>query len=150
MTDGDDELIFYRHSDGYPDGTLPTLGAFLDLVRSEVIRDNVGQASGWLILIGAQEYGVNLSDGSSASKHGLGMSWKCGSYEPTTALHGDIDFLYVVDLKAKRIRHRKVGRDAAFNAVVSRSFYSGRFNPVNVDLSRLDARSTSNQNGAKS
>ena len=54
LTDGTDELIFYRHFDDYPEGTLPTLTQFLDLVDHGTIRDNVGQAADWLILIGAQ------------------------------------------------------------------------------------------------
>jgi len=51
-----DTLHFYRHSDGYPKGTLPTLRKFLNLVKKGFIRDNVGQAAGWLVLIGAMEY----------------------------------------------------------------------------------------------
>jgi len=54
------ELWFYRHSDGYPDGTLPTLQKFLDWVKAGKIRDNVEQAAGWLILIGAEEYGKTM------------------------------------------------------------------------------------------
>jgi hypothetical protein len=131
VTDGEDELIFYRHSDGYPDGTLPTLTKFIDLVKDGIIRDNVGQASGWLILIGAREYGVTFEcDQLPACQGGPSMCWKVGAYEPTTGLHGDIEFLYVIDLKDRRITHRKVERDAEFNLVVPRSFYSGLFNPV--------------------
>jgi hypothetical protein len=51
-----DTIHFYRHSDGYPKGTLPTLRKFLNLVKRKQIRDNVNQASGWLVLIGAMEY----------------------------------------------------------------------------------------------
>jgi hypothetical protein len=131
VIDGEDELIFYRHSDGYLDGTLPTLTMFIDLVKDGIIRDNVGQACGWLILIGAREYGVTLEfDQLPACQGGPSMAWKVGAYEPTTGLHGDIEFLYVIDLKHKCIKHRKVERDAQFNLVVPRSFYSGRFNPA--------------------
>lgn len=56
ITDGQDKLFFYRHSDGYPSGTLPTLNLFLEWVKVGKIRDNVQQAAGWLILIGANEY----------------------------------------------------------------------------------------------
>ena len=87
-----DELIFYRHSDGYPDGTLPTLNEFLDLVKSGTIRDNVEQASGHLILIGNKEYGKNTID-----------HWKVGAYEPSVGIHGDIEYLYVIDLEQKKI-----------------------------------------------
>lgn len=51
-----DSIHFYRHSDGYPEGTLPTLKEFLDLVKSKKIRNNTSQASGWLVIIGAKEY----------------------------------------------------------------------------------------------
>lgn len=34
LRDCNDEMIFYRHSDGYPDGTLPTLGKFLEWIES--------------------------------------------------------------------------------------------------------------------
>jgi hypothetical protein len=137
VTDGEDELIFYRHSDGYPDGTLPTLKNFLDLVQNGIIRDNICQACGWLVLIGAREYGVTLEgDQLPVSQRGPSMGWKVGAYEPTSGLHSDIEYIYVVDLKNKYIKHRKVKRDAEFNSVVSRSFYCGRFNPVKRRHSR--------------
>jgi hypothetical protein len=148
ITDREDELIFYRHSDGYPDGTLPTLTKFLDLVKDGVIRDNVGQACGWLILIGAREYGVTFEyDRLPACQRGPSMSWKVGAYEPTTRLHGDIEFLYVIDLKDKRIIHRKVKRDAEFNLVVPRSFYSGLFNPVRCELTSSESVKGAARNG---
>ena len=56
IKDEDEKLIFYRHSDGYPTGTMPTLNKFLELVKSGKIRDNVGQSAGWLIILGALEY----------------------------------------------------------------------------------------------
>jgi hypothetical protein len=131
VTDGEDELIFYRHSDGYPDGTLPTLTEFIDLVKDGIIRDNVVQACGWLILIGALEDGVCVQrNGVAAPQLGRSVCWKVGAYEPTTAIHDDIEYLYVVDLKKKRIKHSKVRCDAGLNMVVPHSFYSGQFNPV--------------------
>src|SRR5690348_10367703 len=51
-----ERLYFYRHSDGYPDGTMPSLKIFIDWVKKGKIRDNVSQSAGWLILIGAMEY----------------------------------------------------------------------------------------------
>lgn len=56
ITDGGDELVFYRHSDGHPESTLPTLAQFLNLVNNGLVRDNTGQAAGWLI-IAAKEGG---------------------------------------------------------------------------------------------
>ncbi len=116
-----DELIFYRHSDGYPEGALSTLEKFLGYVKDNRIRDNVGQAAGWLIVLGRDEYHGDGLDG---------MGWKVGSIEPTTCLHSDIDYLYVVDLGKKKITHRKAGRDSDYNTVIPRKFYGGKFNPV--------------------
>lgn len=39
ITDGWDELIFYRHSDGYPAGTLPSLNQFLNLIRTVILTN---------------------------------------------------------------------------------------------------------------
>ena len=108
ITDGYDELVFYRHSDGYPKGTMPTLEKFIGYVKDGVIRDNVSQASGWLILLGAEEYSAYYEPRGYAAKYHnanpcIPTNWKCGAYEPATAIHGDIDFLYVVDLREKTI-----------------------------------------------
>lgn len=105
-----DELIFYRHNDGYPEGTLPTLRKFLKYVKNGLIRDNICQASGWLILIGAEDNNTYL-DGFEIKKKPTvtkpmkldSMSWKCGAYEPTTQIHMDIEYLYVIDLEQKKI-----------------------------------------------
>jgi hypothetical protein len=113
------ELWFYRHSDGYPDGTLPTLQKFLDWVKEGKIRDNVEQAAGWLILIGAEEYGktYDYKTGTSSPKATLTeplddklSGWKCGAYEPCAcgSLHGDVEYLYTVSLKKKEIKIQSV------------------------------------------
>ncbi len=88
IKDNYSKLFFYRHSDGYPEGTLPSLNVFLDRVKQGKIRDNVSQAAGWLIAIGMEEQYY---------------SWKVGSYEPTTGIHGDIEYLYIIDLESKTI-----------------------------------------------
>lgn len=110
------KLYFYRHSDGYPEGVMPTLEKFLSLVKEEKIRNNVSQASGWLIIIGAEEYKSHQLKHDSwnglteaEEKEWAGkistnpMDWKVGAYEPTTGLHGDIEHLYVIDLSKKTI-----------------------------------------------
>ena len=51
-----DSLWFYRHSDGYSEGAMPTLTKFMQAVKDGIVRDNVGQASGWLVLLGSEEY----------------------------------------------------------------------------------------------
>ena len=124
-------IVVSDGEDDYPDGTLPTLKNFIALVQDGIIHDNISQACGWLVLIGARDYGVTLEDDQlPASQRGPSMGWKVGAYEPTTGLHSDIEYIYVVDLKNKCIKHRKVKRDAEFNSVVFQSFYCGRFNPV--------------------
>lgn len=85
------ELWFYRHSDGYPAGALPTLGEFMRKVVEEKIRDNTEQASGWLIVVGRDEYG-NVG------------GWKVGAYEPSSGPHGDTEYRYELDLQKKEIR----------------------------------------------
>jgi hypothetical protein len=120
------KLIFYRHSDGYPKGTLPTLNLFLDLVKNGTIRDNVEQASGWLIMIGAIEYKTVTPESfemkgeeDSIAHYTVDlkmrkyeysdlMGWKVGAYEPATDIHGDIEYLYTVDLVKKKITYKKV------------------------------------------
>ena len=102
------ELWFYRHSDGYPEGTLPTLEKFVRWVNEGKIRNNASQAAGWLILIGAEEYNhayvegkqVQLSAEKAFSPENKGgfSTWKCGAYEPTSGQHGDIEYLYTIDL----------------------------------------------------
>jgi hypothetical protein len=130
VTDGEEELIFYRHCDGYPDGTLPSLTKFVGVVRDGILRDNISQACGWLIVIGALEDGVCVEqNGVATVRAGRSVAWKVGAYEPAASIHGDIDFLYVVDLKRKQVRHHKIGRDTGPNVVIPQSFYSGRFNP---------------------
>lgn len=102
----DDVLWFYRHSDGYPEGALPTLKRFMSWRKAGLIRENVSQAAGWLIVLGHHEY---LGDGVSypPSSQGI-LGWKVGAYEPTTGVHGDIEYLYVLDLKECSIKVFKV------------------------------------------
>jgi hypothetical protein len=109
------ELIFYKHSDGYPEGVMPILNKFMEWIKEGKIRDNVSQAGGWLILLGAMEYNT-MPNFETEKAHFEGgkaygnidtieapKDWKCGAYEPTTGIHGDIEFLYEVDLTNKEI-----------------------------------------------
>ena len=114
------QLIFYRHSDGYPEGVSVTLNKFIELLRSSKIRNNVSQAAGWLIILGAAEHNItglnfHTSEPSKAlhtpidkilpyeNTGYVGLGWKVGAYEPTTGIHGDIEFLYEIDLEAKTL-----------------------------------------------
>lgn len=107
------KLFFYRHSDGYPEGTLPTLNKFMEWVKKGKIRDNATQAAGWLIILGALEYDTLPEAPKNTDKYGSNVEvseikepndWKAGAYEPTTGIHGDIDYLYVVDLAKKSVK----------------------------------------------
>jgi len=92
----ENELWFYRHSDGYPSSVLPSLEPLMERLELGHVRDNIGQFAGWIILLGHIEYGSKDN------------SWKVGAYEPTTTQHGDIEYLYTIDLGAKTLTHRGV------------------------------------------
>ncbi len=117
--DQHDQLWFYRHCDGYPEGTLPLLNKFMEWVKTGKIRDDVGQAAGWLIILGALEYktvpaaeykpdemiGTFKINGEVKFDTLQLNDWKVGSIEPTTGKHGDIEYLYTVDLHNKTITY---------------------------------------------
>lgn len=103
------EIMFYRHSDGYPSGVAPTLGEFLRLVKTNRLRDNAEQSAGWLILLGYEEYSEGAYGNDLAkmrgNTEGTNMSgWKVGAYEPSAGIHGDIEYLYEIDLGAKTLK----------------------------------------------
>lgn len=97
-------LIFYRHSDGYPEGVLPTLTKFVDLMKDGSIRNNLSQGAGWLIVLGAIEYNALpkyqvLAPDNDPDFDSLKVNdWKVGAYEPTDCIHGDIEHLYLIDM----------------------------------------------------
>jgi hypothetical protein len=108
-----DEMWFYRHSDGYPSGNMPQLYKFMKWREEGRIRDNVEQSCGWLVLIGAEEYDYMWSDSGEKLKkkkitepsHDSFSGWKCGAYEPCPCRtnHGDIEWLYTIDIKENSI-----------------------------------------------
>lgn len=124
LKDGKDELFFYRHSDGYPEGALPLLEKFLEMVKNKNLRDNLSQSAGWLIMLGAIEYNSILpyklmpEAYEGQKRYGdlstirppadNGCDWKVGSIEPTTGIHGDIEWLYTIDLNKKKITYKQV------------------------------------------
>lgn len=126
VTDGRSESHFYRHSDGYPSGTLPTLNLFMQWVKDGKIRSNTSQAAGWLIVIGALEYNavpnVVVEDCAHPFDKTRTMKqtdietieapqdWKCGAYEPTGNVknHGDLAYIYTVNLATQEISHRPI------------------------------------------
>lgn len=119
IEEDNEKLYFYRHSDGYPEGAMPLIVKFLEGMRSGKIRDNIGQAAGWLILLGAIEYNqmpeFELEEHENLINHRYGdvasvkfsednfSGWKVGAIEPTTGLHGDIEYKYVIDVKTKNV-----------------------------------------------
>lgn len=126
IKDEQDQLIFYRHSDGYPEGTLPTLKKFMSWVQDKKIRNNVGQAAGWLILIGAKEYeSVYVGAGKHEPKPTLTepsttdkfTGWQCGAYEPTTGIHGDIEYLYTLDVVKLTITVQEVIGEGKYKTI---------------------------------
>lgn len=79
---------------------MPTLEKFMKYVKAGKIRDNVQQAGGWLILLGSKEYNTTEPGGEPSN-------WKCGSIEPCPPeKHGDIAYLYVLDLDKKTINNK--------------------------------------------
>jgi len=103
------EQWFYRHSDGYPAGNLPCLYKYMLWLKKGLIRDNVEQSSGWLVLIGAEEYGYDYDykTGDNIKKKTVTepsqdkfSGWKHGAYEicPCKDRHGDIEWLYTIDI----------------------------------------------------
>jgi hypothetical protein len=128
LKEGDEKLIFYRHHDGYPSGTMPTLEKFMQWVKDGKIRNNVQQSGGWLILIGANEYKTTAPKGweekfpedlpqdsrkyySDSEVRIEPKDWKVGAYEPTTGIHGDIDYLYTIDIGNMKIKIEEVYYD---------------------------------------
>ncbi len=99
------QLIFYRHSDGYPGGVAKTLGEFVYLVRTNRLRDNVSQASGWLIVLGAEEYSdcEPSLDQIRSNTNGTGLIFKVGAYEPCAYLSPLSEYLYEIDLAKKTL-----------------------------------------------
>lgn len=106
-----DKLFFYRHSDGYPEVTIPSLNIFLKWLKNGNIRKDLQQGSGWLIILGAIEYNKIPSFETEEEKHydriyitsnletiKTPEDWKVGAYEPTTSIHGDIEYLYIIDI----------------------------------------------------
>ena len=107
LTDACDKIWFYKHSDGYPSGVEKLLIKFGKWVKEGKIRDNVQQAGGWLIVLGIEDLSRILGKDAKCLPEPEGkkdcFGWKVGSIEPTTGQHGDIEYLYLIDLEEKTI-----------------------------------------------
>lgn len=103
IKDDSSKLYFYRHSDGYPEVTGKDLKDFVKGYNGK-LRTNVGQSAGWLIVHG--HLSAIESRIKSQAKYGdVGSlyAWKVGDYEPTDCVHGDIDYLYTIDLSSRTL-----------------------------------------------
>lgn len=99
------EVWLYRHSDGYPEVTKPSLEKFLSWVKDGKIRADAMQSAGWLVILGHQEY----AEYRKATADGSPGDWKVGAYEPCEPKeHGDIEYLYTVDLIKRTVKYKKV------------------------------------------
>lgn len=100
ICDEDSSLIFYRHSDGYPEETGESLKGFIKMYENGSLRLNPSQSAGWLILHGHIEYSENKELTCRPNPKDNYNGWKVGAYEPTNSLHGDVEYIYIIDLKA--------------------------------------------------
>lgn len=106
------KLYFYRHSDGYVECAGVDLLAFVADYTEEKMRLNVGQSAGWLVLRGHKEY--NETPTLAPNKADRFAGWKCGAYEPTSSLHGDVEFVYVINLTKRTLEMRAPKRGVDF------------------------------------
>ena len=110
-TNPEKPILFYRHSDGYPEGVKDTLDEFCDLIKSGRIRNNDEQAAGWLIVLGVKEYsgisGINFQTLAPPENPSF-SDWKVGAYEPCSVYHGDIEYFHVVHVEALKYFSFKV------------------------------------------
>jgi hypothetical protein len=99
IKDAYDEQWFYRHSDGYPSGNLPQLQKLIKWYDDGLIRDNIEQSAGWLIIIGAEEYRNYTTNPFEPND-----TWEHGSYEISVPRErGDIEYLYTINIKDKTL-----------------------------------------------
>lgn len=103
------KLYFYRHSDGYPECTGESLKRFVRGYTKHKFRLNSSQSAGWLILHGHYEYGLTAYD-----------AWKVGAYEPTSEIHADIEYKYIIDLVNRELRAYKIHFTDALPTLLTR------------------------------
>ena len=89
------DLIFYRHCDGNPNSVFQSLDPILQGINKGTLRIHPSQVAGWIIVAGHYEY-----SNKRTLKGAISDGWKCGAYEPTCSIHGDIEYLYTLKLYA--------------------------------------------------
>jgi hypothetical protein len=77
-------------------------------IKENKIRNNTGQGAGWIIALGMKEYDtkydfkthkdIKKKDLLTPDKNDQSMGWKIGAYEPSTSIHGDIEYLYTLTI----------------------------------------------------
>jgi len=88
--------------------TAESLKTFVQWLVDGRIRDNVCQGSGWLIILGNTEYAKTSKEGFATEPGDDSLySWKVGAYEPTDDEHGDIVYLYTIDMENKTVSVNK-------------------------------------------
>lgn len=122
--DGSETLMLYRHSDGCPDCCGKDLVEFVQDYKTGAMRDNISQSAGWLVVRGHVEYkGAEMPLTTFAGKvisealpNRIGQrpdpnngydGWKVGAYEPTTCMHGDVEYIYIIDLQKNTLSCRQ-------------------------------------------
>ncbi len=125
-------LYFYRHSDGYPDCTGADLKEFVQDYKSGALRLDAMQSAGWLIVRGHFEYKSQEPEGMPDRQPDRTgprpdikdrySGWKVGAYEPTTEIHGDVEYVYTIDLVAQKLTcsRAKEFKAVSFKKKVSR------------------------------
>jgi hypothetical protein len=109
LKDETSKVIFYRHSDGYPACTGEDLKKFVEGYRTGMMRDNVGQSAGWIIVRGHAEYlEKNAFTGEPTSEGFSG--WKVGAYEPAGNLGMGEEYIYIIDLEKMTLTCRVPGK----------------------------------------
>ena len=143
---GKPPILIYRHSDGYPDGVEQTVRKFLSIAEASPYRDDASRLSPWLLLLGTREYSqyARAKDwkdyDDSLLKHPFGAynapnieafmgssftSWKAGSYEPSSCVHWDIEWVHIVNTSTLQWSPHKVtwrgddNFDRNFNALMN-------------------------------
>lgn len=128
VTDEYSKQWFYRHSDGYPSCTAESLKTFIKWFVEGKTRKSVQQGASWLIILGNRETNQEIADmkrrnkeriangeepffsfthktsGGGSKPVGGSMGWKVGAYEITDSEHGDIEYLYTIDLKKETVQ----------------------------------------------
>lgn len=117
IDENDDQLIFYQHSDGYPEGTLPLLKTLVDRLKKGELRDNTMQFAGHLVVEGYKQLRETIEKYGS-----IGYGWKASYIEPTTSIHFDVDYIYLIDLLMKKVSYcESKGNKKDLNKLIKKS-----------------------------